>query len=62
MFVKPAPGKRVRDPQSRQHIPAEGMEVSATDTYWVRRLQDGDVVVVKPAAKAAPTPAPKAKE
>jgi hypothetical protein len=59
MFVKPAPGKRVRDPHSKQHIPETGVEISSTDTYWARRLADGDVVEVKPAAKPA---SPKGKE
>lgn len=61
MFVKPAPGLKVRDPQSMQHIPEAGLEVADTDPFWARRLRDGDVVVVNPiqAAKAAPS---KAKE
>ena len=51
MFVKPRPGVKVRDPHSKLHIPEAGIEVSDTDTYWARRLADGDVVEVKPAAK-----------
>jgi hypothetical protein len=51
MIVKPRPGVQVRDPRSRRHIPQTGIEVSDTDTYWVRRLLDGDVVVVPPAPK-----------
>jgi hypothetical protein len=61
MFVKPAPGVKVRDPMSRLHIPELGVEVSATDTYWARRLADGDVVEVTP-APAVKAPTPKAKE
>ena len=55
MFVKPAPGLKVRDPQKRLHIPETGVEVSDTDTYWARRVLDGDVVVVE--APAAEQPA-----
>ncbi len=56
MYVKPAPGLKIRDPQSRLHIPETGIEVLDTDTYWARRLQDGDVV------KAAPAPTAKVME
>ncbi len=70
MFVKPAPGVKVRDPHSRLHIPEDGIEVLDTDTFWTRRLRDGDVVEVEPekakpdpapAAEAPPEPAPKGK-
>lgn len=57
MLVKPAPGLKVRDPKTKQHIPDAGIEVSETDTYWARRLVDGDVVEVKPAAPAKITQA-----
>jgi hypothetical protein len=50
MFVKPAPGLKIRDPKSKRHVPEDGIEVPDTDTYWVRRVLDGDVVVVQPAA------------
>jgi hypothetical protein len=43
MFVKPAPGVKVRDPRSKLHLPEGGKEVPAT-TYWLRRLAAGDVV------------------
>lgn len=65
MFIKPAPGVKVRDPRSRLPLPETGAEVSDTDTYWARRLVDGDVVHVetKPAPAAAPkTTPPKGKE
>lgn len=61
MFVKPAPGLRVRDPRSRLHIPETGIEVSETDTYWARRLADGDVVLATP-PQPAKTSSPKGKE
>jgi len=43
MFVKPAPGVRVRNPQSRLHISETGAHVPR-DQFWMRRLADGDVV------------------
>lgn len=54
MIVKPAEGRKVRDPVSRLHIPEAGVEVSDVDTYWARRLRSGDVVLVQPTATAAP--------
>lgn len=46
MRVKPAEGRKVRDPASLQHLPEGGAEVPDT-SYWRRRLQAGDVVLVK---------------
>jgi hypothetical protein len=46
MKVKPAPGCAVRDPVSMQMLPEDGREVPDDDLYWVRRVRDGDVIVV----------------
>jgi hypothetical protein len=43
MFVKPAEGRKVRHPITKQHLDAEGAEVPES-TYWLRRLAEGDVV------------------
>lgn len=63
MLIQSKPGLKIRDPHSKLPIPAEGIEVSETDTYWARRLADGDVVEV---TAAPPSPvirfSPKAKE
>jgi len=48
MFVKSAPGVKVRDPATKQHLPDAGAEVPAS-TYWLRRLEAGDVVAAVPA-------------
>lgn len=48
MFVIPAPGVMVRDPDTKRHLPAEGAEVPETG-YWLRRVRDGDVILVQPA-------------
>ena len=50
-WVKPAPGLKVRDPQTRIHLPSEGAEVTLdgkAGTYWRKRIAAGDVVVVNP--------------
>ncbi|MEO6920533.1 MAG: DUF2635 domain-containing protein [Collimonas sp.] len=43
MYVIPAPGLRIRDPDLLDHLPAEGRDVPESG-YWHRRLLDGDVV------------------
>ncbi len=55
MRVRPSrPDLIVRDPISRQPVPAEGREVPET-SYWLRRLSDGDLerVEEKPAPAGA---------
>ena len=58
----PAPGRKVRLPETGEVMPARGMEVAVT-AYWQRRIDDGDVQIAvphtpKPSA-AAPEAAPK---
>lgn len=43
MYVKPAPGFTIRDPDLLDYLPPDGREVPETD-YWHRRVRDGDVV------------------
>ncbi len=47
MFVKPAPGRKVRDPITYRHISEAGEEVPES-AYWVRRVASGDVLVQIP--------------
>ena len=47
MFVKPADGLKILDPLRRDYLPAEGRTVTL-DTYWRRRLADGDVAEATP--------------
>lgn len=42
MYLVPAPGRNVIDPANGQPLPTEGKEVE-TSTYWLRRLNEGDV-------------------
>jgi hypothetical protein len=43
MRVKPAEGRAVRDPLTKQLLPAAGRDVP-DNQFWRRRLRDGDVV------------------
>lgn len=55
MFVKPVdPSAIIRDPHTRQPLPAEGGEVPET-SFWVRRVRDGSVVVVAKVTESTPT-------
>lgn len=46
MRVKPAPGLSVRDPMTKQLLPAEGIDVPDDSILWTKMLNDGDVVRV----------------
>lgn len=47
--VLPVKGRRVRDPESRRVLGAEGLDVVLAG-YWSRRLEAGDIEVAKPKA------------
>lgn len=49
MKVYPVPGRLVRDPRSRQPLPEAGRDVPE-DSYWMRRVRDGDVTTEEPEA------------
>lgn len=46
-YLIPQAGVTVKYPDGRRKLPADGAEV-ALDTYWHRRLRDGDVKVGEP--------------
>ncbi|NYH21387.1 DUF2635 domain-containing protein [Paraburkholderia bryophila] len=52
MRIKPAPGLSVRDPETKQLLPADGIDVPDDSILWTKILNDGDVVLVT--AKSAP--------
>lgn len=55
MKVKPTiPGAVIRDPVTRQPLPAEGGEVP-DNVFWRRRLIFGEVVPADQSADRAPT-------
>lgn len=45
LFIKPVEGLLVRDEKTKMILPPEGKEVLHS-TYWERRIQCGDVIVV----------------
>jgi hypothetical protein len=49
IFVTPAPGLTVPDPDRHDQLPAEGRSVP-DGSYWRRRIEDGDVIL-KPAVE-----------
>lgn len=55
MFLKPVAGRQVPDPDRGDTLPAEGRNVEPNQ-YWLRRLDDGDVIEVANPAEA-PVPA-----
>lgn len=60
MYLKPAPGITVPDPErGNAALAPEGREVELTQ-YWQRRMNDGDVLESTPVdAAAAASSAPK---
>ena len=44
MYIRTAPGIKIRDPDLLDFIPDEGREVPDSD-FWQRRLRDGDVIL-----------------
>lgn len=53
MKIRPAhPGLIVRDPYTKRPLSEDGDDV-AEDSYWLRRLRSGDVVLVEEHAPLA---------
>ena len=46
-FIKPAAGLRIADPSTGEYLPEGGMLMPRSG-FWLRRLKDGDVIVVEP--------------
>jgi hypothetical protein len=51
IFIIPQPGRLVRDPHTKQPVPAGGRFVEL-DSFWTRRLDDGDVKDIDPPTDA----------
>jgi hypothetical protein len=47
MFLKPASGQFVTDPDHNDVLPADGRNVEPHQ-YWLRRIEDGDVFEATP--------------
>lgn len=43
MFVRPAVGLKIRDPETGNYLPEPG-QIVPRSSFWLRRLKDGDVV------------------
>jgi len=54
LYLQPAKGLVIKKPDGSK-LAAEGEKVPRT-SFWLKRLADGDVVEVKPAAKATKKP------
>lgn len=62
IYLKPENGLKVRNPQNfDKPLPAEGAWVTL-NTFWRRRLNDGDVAETKPPRPAKPASASTSKE
>lgn len=60
LFVKPVdPTAVIRDPRTKRALPAGGGPVP-NDSFWQRRLRDGDVVRIADPTLGAPATAPTA--
>lgn len=53
IFIKPGPGRLIRDPDTMRPLAQEGEEKPFTP-FWCRRLDDGDVIQAEKAAEEAP--------
>lgn len=51
MFLKPAPGRSVPDPERGGLLIEGGRNVELTQ-YWLRRLEDNDVIEADPEPEA----------
>jgi len=54
LYLKPAPGRVVRDPVTMEPL-AEAGEYKPRTAYWLRRLKEGDVVAGTPSVEATTT-------
>lgn len=46
IFIKPANGLKIRDPETKIHLPEEGAQVEKSP-FWSRRIKSGDVLQVE---------------
>lgn len=59
MRIIPAPGRLVRDPETRRPVNGtEGLTIDPTNLYWARMLRDRDVVEAPAVMDKAPEAAP----
>lgn len=56
--IKPAEGLIIRDPKNMKLVPSEGIEVEI-NSFWQRRLNDGDMLLVQEKKQAPKVEEPK---
>ena len=45
IFIVPANGLKVRDPETLADIPDEGRIVDGNNPHWIRRIKEGTVII-----------------
>lgn len=61
IFVRPIEGRLVRRPETGEILPPDGMSVPR-DSYWIRRVREGDVEECEAPKAATPPRVREAKE
>lgn len=61
IMIRPAEGKKIRDPRNGKPLPADRDMRVELGSYWLRRLKDGDVYEVKEKKASKKKPEPKKK-
>ena len=58
LTLKPAtPETKIRDPKTNIHLPADGKSIRL-DAYWIKRIEQHDVLIVQDVTKKQTKPAP----
>jgi hypothetical protein len=61
IMIKPVNGLKIFDPVHRNFMPDEGIQINALNSYWIRRIKEGGVVVLKESSKTTTKKATKSK-
>lgn len=61
MRIRPAEGRTIRDPASGNPIPRDGVSVQE-NSFWSRRIKDGDVLLIEESLPVAPIAEPSVKD
>ncbi|MDR1946640.1 MAG: DUF2635 domain-containing protein [Desulfovibrio sp.] len=59
VFIRPAPGLVIADPQTGDYLPEKGA-IMPRSAFWLRRMKDGDVLEGPAATPVKPAKAAKA--
>ncbi len=61
IVIKPVSGLQIFDPAHRNFLPESGIQITALNSYWIRRIKEGGVVVLKETSKTTTKKATKSK-